>query len=278
MRGPGVSRRGWGSLALLLLGTSTLLPAADNPFSVWITPSYFSGDYGTGTSTSFFYVPFEFRWDFSRARLKLVIPYLSVSSAGNVIFTGSGPSGSGPGGSGSGGNGPGHGHGPAPENVGTSQSGLGDVRLAADLYLLEGTDVRPWISLTPFVKLGTADESKGLGTGENDYGATLGFVIPAGARWRIYADAGYQVTGDPPGVDFRNVRILGGGIGRKASSGALWQVYVEDRNSIIQGDPDLRDVMAGVRFGKDPRTFGLYVFKGLSSTAEDWGASLALGF
>ena len=287
------------ALALLEAGTGDLVLAADR-FSFRISPTYFSGDYGTGIETTLTYVPFDFRWDYSRARLKVIVPYVSISDAGSVTFTGAGPSpavqspaasssdpspmdpaGSGglPAGTPAGG-GP-----PAPppgfirsENVGTAQSGLGDVRLAADLYLLKGSATRPWITLGPFFKLATADESKGLGTGENDYGAGLGLTAPLGGGWQAYADAGYQVTGDPPGVDYRNVRKVGLGLGKTLKDRITWEGYYEDRNSLLDGVANLRDASVGLRIDAAAgTTLGFTLFKGLSGSAEDWGLGLSLG-
>jgi len=285
-------------------------PPASDRFSLQVSPGYYSGDYGTGTQTELTYLPFIFRWDFSRARLKITVPFVSISSAGNVTFTGSGPGpvaqsssdslllSSTPGSISAAGGAltpaavppvppvvlPAPGGSPSPqapikkENVGTTQSGLGDVRLAADFYLLKGTPTRPWVTFSPFVKLATADESEGLGTGENDYGAGLGLVVPLGTRWQGYGDANYQVTGDPPGFDYRNVRKVGAGLGRSLSSRVIWETYYEERNSLLEGVVDQRDVSFGFRVAAgEGGGYALYFFKGLSDSAEDWGASLSLG-
>ena len=298
------------ALALLEAGAADFVLAADR-FSFRISPTYFSGDYGTGIETTLTFVPFDFRWDYSRARLKVIVPYVSISDAGRVTFTGAGPGPSvqspaasssdpspmdppGSGGVPAGPSGtppapapapPAGGGPPAPppgfirsENVGTSQSGLGDVRLAADLYLLKGSATRPWITLGPFFKLATADESKGLGTGENDYGAGLGLTAPLGGGWQAYADAGYQVTGDPPGIDYRNVRKVGLGLGKTLKDRITWEGYYEDRNSLLDGVANLRDASVGLRIDAAAgTTLGFTLFKGLSGSAEDWGLGLSLG-
>jgi outer membrane putative beta-barrel porin/alpha-amylase len=272
------------SAITVLAGAGSRARAADHPFSVQVTPSYWSGDYGTGTGTDLSYLPLELRWDLARARLKVLVPYVSISSSGSVTFTGSGPVAIGrstQGGAPPQGGGTPTGQG-APQfvgsnNVATRQSGLGDIRLACDLYLVKGSDTRTWVSLTPFAKLPTADETKGLGTGEPDYGLGLGFIVPFSKRWKGYLDASYQVTGDPPDVDYRDVRKLGAGAGWAATDRLSWEAYVEDRTSILPGEADLLDLMAGARFHTEGSNgVGLYVFKGLSRTAEDWGLAVSL--
>ena len=59
-------------------------------------------------------------------------------------------------------------------------------------------------SVTGVIKLGTGDRDKFLGTGETDYAVEGGFSTPVG-KTHLFGALGYQLTGDPPGVDLNDV-------------------------------------------------------------------------
>jgi outer membrane protein OmpA-like peptidoglycan-associated protein len=78
------------------------------------------------------------------------------------------------------------------------QTGLGDVRLGAKFKLLDdyqGDAVG--LALRGFVKLGTADETKGLGTGKTDAGIALVLSKTLNRGADLHASIGYQKNGDP---------------------------------------------------------------------------------
>lgn len=78
------------------------------------------------------------------------------------------------------------------------QSGVGDVRLGAKLKLLDdyqGDGVG--LAVRGFVKLPTADETKGLGTGKPSGGASLILSKTLNRGADVHASIGYQVNGDP---------------------------------------------------------------------------------
>ena len=72
------------------------------------------------------------------------------------------------------------------------------------------------LDLTAKYKFGTASVSKGLGTGENDFGLVLDAYFPMG-KATPFITTGYRLLGDPPGQNLHNTRQLGGGIAYKVS-------------------------------------------------------------
>ena len=91
--------------------------------------------------------------------LRLTVPYLNVRAPEGTIITG-------PGGE------PIPGEGPM-----TTNSGIGDVIAGITLYdVLSNRRLGFAMDLSAKVKLGTADETKGLGTGENDYTVQANFL------------------------------------------------------------------------------------------------------
>jgi hypothetical protein len=87
-------------------------------------------------------------------------------------------------------------------------SGLGDVLLGVDQDLLtQGDSIPVDVSVFGNVKLGTAEVSKGLGSGKNDY--SLGGHI--GHEWGKYsltAEGGYTLVGDPGRVTANGVTTI----------------------------------------------------------------------
>ena len=79
----------------------------------------------------------------------------------------------------------------------TTQSGLGDVSASAGYAILTTDSL--WVDLVGNIKFGTADASRNLGTGENDYSAQLdGFYTLDNTT--LLATAGYKIIGAPVGV------------------------------------------------------------------------------
>ena len=93
------------------------------------------------------------------------------------------------------------------------ETGFGDVRLGVKLGLLDDHDDDPiGLALKAGVKLGTADEAKGLGTGKTSFDGHVIVSKMLGSVADVHANAGYQVNSDPAGVNIANAVIIGGGI------------------------------------------------------------------
>jgi hypothetical protein len=86
----------------------------------------------------------------------------------------------------------------------TTESGLGDVIAAGTYSIVDDRDARFLLDVTGKVKIPTADEKKGLGTGQFDYALQVDAYKSVGA-FTALAGLGYRWLGDPPGIDFRNV-------------------------------------------------------------------------
>jgi outer membrane putative beta-barrel porin/alpha-amylase len=221
-------------------------------------PAYFSGTYGTGIDTAITYLPLIMVVSSDRQEFRLTVPYLSTHTSEPVLYLGGEVIGPIPGGS-------------------TSESGIGDVVAQEEVFFLQGTAHRPWLSGILRIKFPTADESKGLGSGETDYGGGLGIIQPLTGRWTLIGAWQYIVRGDPPGVDFQNTTWLTIGAEWRHSARSSWNAFYDSRQSVIAGRTDLNDFSVGYDRIVSPRvTFRSMVFFGLTSTAEDFGISAGL--
>ena len=177
-------------------------PPSEQNWQIGFTPSYSSGNYGTSTTSSFFYAPISIRRFFKDGDVAIVIPFVTATTDGGTTLVGgnavrvdnSGPgSGSSTGCSNSG---PGSGNcltGRAPgQNV--TESGLGDIILRGRYYLVEEKDWTPLIAITGRLKLPTADESRGLGTGKMDEGVGTEVSKRLGDNWITFLDGGFNIN------------------------------------------------------------------------------------
>ena len=137
------------------------------------SPSYLTGDYGTGSTTTITYLPIAVRRLFDNGDVMFIMPYVCVTSDGAVTLLSGVPnrvSQSGKSGSGTSGGGKGKNPGNA-EPVSSTDCGIGDLILRGRYYLVDERKLIPTIAVTGRFKIPTADSIRGLGTGEFDEGA-----------------------------------------------------------------------------------------------------------
>jgi hypothetical protein len=247
---------------------STAFAREETTFTTQVLPSFQSGEFGGDVRTDLVYVPLVLGIDHGRNALRVTMPWLSLRSDEPVAFSSGevigSPRAGGPGGA-----------------AGTtSESGLGDIIVKEEYFFLNGGGPRtPWLSGIARVKLPTANEAEGLGTGETDYGAGLGLTQPLAARWSLMIEAGYIWRGDPDGVDLQNTPWLFAGLQWKpARAASVWAAY-DAQASILDSREDIRAVVAGVDYRvTDVVTFKPSVSFGLSDTAEDFGFTIGMSW
>jgi hypothetical protein len=230
-------------------------PGADLRFSTGV--EYSTGKYGGTDDIEEIYVPFTFRAGFERLGLRITVPWLSVTAPQDTVITD-------PGGE------------PLPgSGANSTDSGLGDVMGALTLYdLYVSDDANFVVDATGKIKFATADEVKGLGTGENDY--TLQFdAYRFFDRLSLQGTAGYRLRGDPPGVDLNDVFLASVGGAYLASADTLVGMYFDYRESSIAGADDVQELsgFASFRLGRAWR-MELYAFTGLTDSSSDFGGGI----
>ncbi len=230
-------------------------PGADLRFSTGV--EYSTGKYGGTDDIEEIYVPFTFRAGFERIGFRLTAPWLSVTAPEDTIITDPGAE-------------------PLPGSGATvTESGLGDLVGAVTLYDLYVSDTADFvIDVTGKVKFATADEDKGLGTGENDY--TLQFdAYRFFDRFSLQGSAGYRLRGDPPGIELDDVFLASLGGAWLASADTLVGLYFDYRESSISGTDDIQELsgFASFRLGRAWR-MELYAFTGLTDSSTDFGGGI----
>lgn len=253
------SRKLMVALAPLLFGNAV---AGDYTFTTGA--EYTSGDYGTGIDTTSWYVPFTVGYAAETFAWSVTVPYVRVD--GSALVTGirsttvRGPGGMRP---------------QDPTTLTNEEridSGLGDVTLSASYQLQKETPVKPWLALTGKIKLGTADEEKNLGTGENDYAVQI-----EAAKGMFDGFIGYNVLGDTDTTDYDNILYGAGAVSLSLQSS--WHVrselYLEQ--SPLSGIDPVRELT--VSFSRPipgERQLSLYAIKGFSDSSPEWGLGVLI--
>lgn len=247
-------------LALALAGAFTSANAAEG-MSISIGADYSRGDYGTDIDTEILSVPVTFGYTTSNWTLRASLPWLRVDGDTSVV-------------PGLGGVLPGRPEsGTAP--VASSESGVGDLRLSATYSIPFQNGFG--IDLTGNVKFATADETRGLGTGANDYGVAIDLYRSL-ETVTVFGGAGYTWLGDSIFLDVEEVANANVGLRVTTAGGDVGAVY-EWRESPSTFFENRRDV--SVFYGRpmaDTSRVQLYVTRGLTDGSPDWGAGASFSY
>jgi hypothetical protein len=231
---------------------ATLPVAAEPGFSLTTGLDYSTGKYGGTETTEIFYIPFTGKYEADEYTLKLTVPYLRVTGPGNVLID-LGPIG------------------PA-STTSTTQSGLGDIVVAGTYNMYEGRGNGTLVDVTAKIKFATADEAKGLGTGENDYALQADLYKTLGKN-TVFGTLGYRVMGDPPGVTLNNVFYASLGVGHQYSQETSAGLILNLQEKAFPTGFPQQELTAYVshKLGKTWKAQA-YAVKGFSNGSPDWGA------
>ncbi|MDH2916721.1 MAG: hypothetical protein PXX77_07585 [Gallionella sp.] len=224
----------------------------DGKFSLETGMDSNSGTYGRTQSTDILYVPVIGKYQGKTWSLKLTIPYLQITGPGNVI-NGVGVTGA------------------AAANTRVTQSGLGDVVVAASNNIYNDVASGVMVNLTGKVKLGTADSAKGLGSGKNDY-AFQSDLYQVKGNLTGFGTFGYRVYGSPAAYTLNNVFYgwLGGSykFGQETHGGIMLNLS----QKIITTGSSHTEVIAFVshKLADNWKAQG-YVLKGFTNSVPNWG-------
>jgi len=242
------------ALALATGSTPVLAQDADTAAATQLSfttgVDYSSGDYGTGIDTKMLVVPLSARLRTGDWRITASIPWLRIDGA-NVVGGSNGPIVIDPN---------------APRTI---RKGFGDVSLSL-AYDIPEQNFGLGVQLSGRVKLPTASQSKGLGTGKADFSGaielskTYGPVTP-------FVSAGYRIPGDPAGIDLQNgfVGSAGFSLATGRSVVLLSYDYRQSASLLAEDSHELFGAFTAPVAKK--LDFTLYGSAGLSKGTPDYG-------
>jgi len=251
-------------LLILLLIFNRAATAYGGVLKLTTGAEYTSGDYGGTQSVDEWYVPFTARYFIDDFVFRLTVPLLNVtapegtitSSAGDgqVIVPGTGER--------------------------TTQTGMGDVIAGMTYRDVLNSEIATdtALDLTAKVKFATADEDKGLGTGENDY-TLQAELYEFVNRFTSFGILGYKFRGDPPGIDLNNslIAIVGGNYRMTHSLKAGLDFYYQQASYSGLDDQKELSVFLGYRLN-DSQYLRSYLLQGYGDGSPDWGIGVMMTF
>ena len=242
----------------LLLGVPAVAEDLDTRISLSAGVDITSGTYGGEDEIEDTYIPLTATVDYGRVSFRLTVPYLSVRAPEGTILDPDGV--------------------PIPGTGEiTTESGLGDVVGSATIYdVIYSERLGFAMDLTGKVKLGTADEAKGLGTGESDYSVHADFYKFVN-RLTLMSSVAYKFRGDPDDIDFGDVLMASVGGTYKFTGNVNGGLFYDYRESAITGSDAVREVTGLIshRISDDWR-LQVYAMTGLTDSSPDWGAGITM--
>ncbi|MDH4396885.1 MAG: transporter [Limnobacter sp.] len=220
---------------------------------------YSTGKYGQAEDTKITYIPVIGKYEKDRLTLKLTVPYIKIEGPGGVTpdsrVVGAIPTG----------------------NTRVSESGLGDVVFGATYNALELHSQKTYIDVGAKIKLPTASESRGLGTGKVDY-SVLADAYKTIGRNTLIGTVGYKVFGDPDGVNLNNVFFVSLGTSYKLDDKNSLGVSVDLRERTTDTSTGLREysVFHSHKFDNTYKLQSYLVF-GDTRSSVDVGGGMMLG-
>ena len=228
-------------------------------FSVTSGVDYSSGKYGSQDRTDITSIPVIGKYEVGSWAFKLTVPYVSITGPGNVS--------------------PGIGK---FKNTTTTQrsteSGLGDIVAAATYNLYNAANGGPAIDVTGKVKFGTADDKKGLGTGENDYMGQVDLYQSFG-DFTALGTLGYRVYGDTSAAPLDDVFYGSVGGTYKIAPGTSAGVIYDYRPAITSNGSAVSEATAFVNHKiNDHWKAQAYLVKGFANGSPDYGVGALVGY
>jgi hypothetical protein len=216
--------------------------------------SYLTGDYGENDNTDITYVATSIKRYLSRGDVTLTIPYVDISDG--ATFVG----------------------GEVEPIAGGGGSGLGDVILKGRYYAVEQDGPLPYIDLVGSIKIPTADEDKGLGTGETDFTWMVEFARRLKKKgWIALAEIGYTFVGEPSGFDVDNRWLYSLGLAYEYDPKITLSGYIDGRTAIFEGNDDpLSILLIGEYKLRPDLRFDTMLEVGLSDGAPDFGITFGV--
>lgn len=231
--------------------------------SVSVGLEFDSGDYGTTDTTDTWRIPVGVAYTKDAFFAGANISYIEAESTGTIIINSSRSRMGGV---------------TTTSTTRTKTSGLGDLNLYAGYNFPAIGSGKINYSLSLHLKLPTANENKGLGTGEQDYS------IEAGARktiekYNLFATLGYQKTGDSPTTNYDDVVYANVGVAMPWEKGKHIGAMVDYSQATTPGFDDALELTGFMNIPlENKRNIYIFALLGLSDGSPDYSIGVNYRF
>jgi hypothetical protein len=215
---------------------------------------YSRGSYGFPTDTEVLLFPLDLAWDNGSWTLRANLSYLNIKGPATIVAGGG-----------------------TARPTASSQSGVGDIYLGATYRL--GPVVGPAnLDATARVKLPTASEGRGLGTGEADEYVQLDAYCTHGAV-TPFGTVGYRILGDNATYQLRDGLYVAGGAHFRASPATVVTASLGWGQRLVAGGDHTSDATVALTHDVDLRWRVMgYLLKGFSDASPDFGAGARITY
>lgn len=221
-------------------------------WSVGTGADYSRGAYGFATDTEVFSVPATVSYDANSWLFTASVPWLTIKGPAAITGTGG-----------------------AARPTAASESGLGDL-VAGGTYRFGEVFGPVNLAFTGRVKLPTADDAKGLGTGETDFYGQLDFYRTFVAT-TLFGSVGYRALGDSALYRLEDGLYASVGAHFRVSPETVWTLAGNWGQRIIAGGDPTTDVMLAFNHDWSPQwRCTVYALKGFTDASPDFGTGLAI--
>ncbi len=241
-----------------------------------------SGDYGDSVDTDIMSTPFTVSYKPSASwTFKASLPFVQIEGPGGVVPGGDGGVvvGRGNGNTGNGGGfGPGNSGGADTTDVETvKESGFGDLWLTGT-YSLDPIAERWFVDLSGKYKVPTADEEKGLGTGEPDY-TLQAEVFTVVGDFTPFATLARKIKGDLPETEINDVWYTSVGSGYRLGNNTSVGASLDYQQATTETSDPSTELFGYLNQKLSEQWSGmLYGYKGLSEGSPDFGFGVQISY
>lgn len=241
----------------LIFLLATPIAQAEESFTFSSGIDFSRGKYGANSKTETVSIPFSAKFETDHWTLRASVPYVESTGPSNVSGSGSDRIS-------------------LDKEQGTRQktSGMGDVVVSASRSVFASGN---WlIEIGGKMKIATADERQGLGTGKNDY-AIQSEVYKTLDKHTLFSTVGYKKMGDPDDLDLKDPWYSSLGWSYRASQPTALGLSYDYRQKITDRGAPLREATGFVTHKLDPHwKIQAYVVTGFSKSSPDLGAGMVL--
>lgn len=224
---------------------------------------YSSGSYGDAQDTEIVYFPTSVKYTSDLWSAKVTVPYVKVTGPNNVVGGLDGPIIL------------------ARESLDSqaeSESGVGDVVIALDWMLDTPWQGAPWIDLIGKVKVPTADEDKGLGTGAADTQVQMELTYVVG-QFTPFISLGKKWRGDTSDTKLSNQLYGSLGSDIRLNTAASLGVIYDYREPSSAGGAPRSEILLYSNWKFSPSfSVNIYAIKGFSDASPDMGVGSQLSW
>ena len=244
-----------------LAAAASAAGAAEPALTLAVGLDYSSGEYGKTETTSVSTVQFGAKYDTERWTFRASLPFLRISGPAGVV--GVGPDAIVL---------------PGDAEGRRDEAGLGDLGVSATYKAIADPSAPLLVDVGARVKFATADESKGLGTGKNDYSVQVDVARNADGV-APFVTLGYRWYGDPSGIELRNAWFGTVGLAWRDASGTSLGAAYDYRQRTVEGGASVSELTLFLAqpLGQQWKA-QLYFIRGFSDASPDAGVGALLAY